>query len=89
MLKTRRAPAGELIAPEFACGLAALLGIAWEPAGFFFGPVGFILALSSLVSTDDPPTARTRRLALAGMLLAAAGFGLALLLAYVSPHDYE
>jgi hypothetical protein len=73
----------------FACGLAALPGIAWVPAGFFFGPVGVIFALSSLVSTDDPPTPRTRRLAFAGMLLAAAGFGLACLMVYVSPHDYE
>ena len=69
----------------FACGVASVLAVLYHPLGFFFGPIGVVFALASLLSVDDPPTTRTRRIALAGALLAAVGFAFALAVALSAP----
>ena len=67
-----------------ACGVASLLVLVYHPTGLFLGPLGVIVSLSSLISVDDPPTARTRRAAITGAALAAAAFAYALVLALTS-----
>jgi hypothetical protein len=73
----------------FACAVASLLAVVYHPAGFFFGALGVTFSLASLLSVDDPPTARTRRVAIAGAVLAAAAFVFALVVVLTSQQSGE
>jgi hypothetical protein len=71
----------------FACGVASLLALVYHPAAFFFGPLGVIFSGASLVSVDEPPTARTRRIAVAGIVLATVAFVFALAVVLSAPQS--
>ena len=73
----------------FACGVASLFAVVYQPAGFFFGPLGVVFSLASLVSVDEPPTTRTRRVAVAGTVLGIAAFVFALAVALSAPQVGE
>jgi hypothetical protein len=72
-----------------ACGLASLLAVVYHPVGLFFGPLGVVFSLASLVSVDESPTTRTRRVAVAGIVLAASAFVFALAVALSAPQSGE
>jgi hypothetical protein len=73
----------------FACGVASLLGLVYHPVGFFFGPLGVVFSLASLLSVDDPPSTRTRRVAVAGIVIAAAAFVFTLAVVLSAPQSGE
>jgi hypothetical protein len=65
-----------------ACGIVALSAFTTQPFGTLCGasagPIAIIFSLASLISVDEPPTGRTRRVAITGTVLAAAGLAFAL-----------
>jgi hypothetical protein len=69
----------------FACGVVSLASVVYHPVALFFGPLGVVFALASLISVDDPPTTRTRKVALAGAVLATAAFVFALVVVVSAP----
>jgi hypothetical protein len=73
----------------FACGVASLLAVVYHPVGFFFGPLGVIFSVASLVSVDESPTSRTRRVAVAGIVLATAAFVFTLAVVLSAPQPGE
>jgi hypothetical protein len=73
----------------FACGVVSLLAVVYHPVGLFLGPLGVVFSLASLVSVDEPPTTRTRRVAAAGTVLAASAFVFALAVVLSAPQSGE
>jgi hypothetical protein len=72
-----------------ACGIVALSAFSTQPVGILCGasagPIAIIFSLASLISVDDPPTARTRRVAIAATLLAAASLAFTLVTILTGP----
>lgn len=54
-----------------ACGIASLLVVSSSPlGGIFFGVWAWILGGASVIAVDEPASPRTRRVALAAVILA-------------------
>ena len=72
---------------RFAAGCAALslLVLVSTPFGIFFGALGAIFACASVLSVDEPPTPRTRRVALVSVAISVAAFAISLAIALTGP----
>jgi hypothetical protein len=72
-----------------ACGIVALSAFSGRDLGVLCGsvagPIAIIFSLASLISVDDPPTARTRRVAIGATLIAAASLAFALVTILTGP----
>jgi phosphatidylserine synthase len=73
---------------RFAAGcavLALVVLLVSTPWGIFFGVLGAIFAGASLLSVDEPPTPRTRRVALVSVAISVAAVAISLAIALTGP----